>query len=132
MTQVGPFVRGIAGLLLGVLALWVSFRARALTPGVLAWTITICGFLEWWHSFSLVNPVQHDAFRRKAILSFFIGVLLFSAPTLAGAALIILLGGFFVLDGLMMLWVGLRGRATKSFVQWLPAGIFHLALGGFI
>lgn len=132
MSNVGPIVRGIAGLLLGALALWVSFRKPALAPGVLAWGITICGVLEWWHSFSLIDPVQHNAFWRKAILSFFVGLLLFSAPTLAGTALIILLGGFFVLDGLMKLWVGLRGGATKSFIQWLPAGLFQLALGGFI
>lgn len=119
-------------MLLGVLAIVAALRTRALAPGVIAWSITLCGILEWWHSFSIVDPVQHDGFWRKSVLSLLLGLLLFSAPTLAGKALIMLLGGFFLLDGVMKLYVGLRGRTEKSFVHWMAAGLFPLLIGGFI
>jgi uncharacterized membrane protein HdeD (DUF308 family) len=123
------YLRGILAMILGGLAIFAALRTRALAPGIIAWSITLCGILEWWHSFSIIDPVQHDGFWRKSVLSLFIGLLLFSAPTLAGTALVVLLGGFFVLDGLMKLYVGLRGRTDKSLVHWLASGLVPLLIG---
>lgn len=125
-------MRGLLALCLAALAFWFSFRNRALAPGALAWSMTLCGILEWWHSFSLVDPVEHDSFWRKSIVSLVIGMLLFSAPTLAGTALIILLAGFLILDGVMKLRAGWLGRAKKTTIHWLPGGLMNLALGGLI
>jgi 3',5'-cyclic AMP phosphodiesterase CpdA/uncharacterized membrane protein HdeD (DUF308 family) len=108
---------GTVTLVLAALAAATPLRAGETPLRVVGALLALAGLLEILHGLRRVSPESRRSAARSGGFTLAMGLLVLSAPALAGSALVLLLALFFLADGLRQLtavWIGWRrGQAIR-------------------
>lgn len=103
----------IAVLILAGLALLTPlFRAEV--SGRVGFLLVLAAVMELAHGFRRSTPASQQAAWVGGGITLGMGVLLINAPYIAASALLMFLGGWFVLDGVRCLYLAARNREERS------------------
>ena len=115
---------GILTLLGGIAAILAPFLASLTVAAFAAATFVILGAATLWMAFKGDEMVVPHRLMNGAIgaLMIVFGVLLFANPIEGLLSLTILVAAFFVAEGAMRVWLGIRSRGERDGAGWLILG----------
>ena len=115
---------GILTLLGGIAAILAPFLASLTVAAFAAATFVILGAATLWMAFKGDEMVVPHRLMNGAIgaLMIVFGVLLFANPLAGLLSLTILVAAFFVAEGAMRVWLGIKSRGARDGAGWLIAG----------
>ena len=115
---------GILTALGGIAAILTPFLASLTVAAFAAATFVILGAATLWMAFKGDEMVVPHRLMNGAIgaLMIVFGVLLFANPLAGLLSLTILVAAFFVAEGAMRVWLGIKSRGARDGAGWLIAG----------
>jgi uncharacterized membrane protein HdeD (DUF308 family) len=117
---------------LGVLAVVFPFTTGIAIELLLGGLLVVGGLTHGWHAFGARRWTGFLGGVALAVLYVIAGLVLLANPLVGLATLTLLVGAFFLADGIVELYMGLRVRPETNWVGLAVSGVLSLVLAGLV